>query len=208
MNTRDYKQFAPGEYYHVYNRGNAKLDVYKDNQDFAFFLFRLKEQVLAQVRPMGRYQRRLLPQGSFSVIAFCLMPNHFHLLIRQNFATPISQLLLSVCSGYSKYFNKKYDQVGHVFQDQFKAIRVENEGYLVWLSAYIHANPVVAKLSIRGEDYAWSSYQDYLGLRNGQLCDKSVVLDKFASIGQYQDFVEESIGITQSRKELEEYLLD
>lgn len=209
MNTRDNKQFVPGGYYHVYNRGNAKGEVFYDEQDFSFFLYRFKENITGRLMSNhGRYIRRLLPAGAFTLISYCLMPNHFHLLIRQNGDIPVSELLLRICTGYSKYFNRKYERVGHIFQDQFKAIMIDTDSYLLWLSAYIHTNPVVAGLASKPEEYVWSSYLDYLGVRPGTLCKKEFILSQAGGVRVYQNFVEQSIQLVQQHKELDDYLLD
>ena len=103
------------------------------------------------------------------------MTNHFHFLIQQNTDLDISKLMLKVCTGYSKYFNKKYKQTGGLFQAKFRAIQVEDTEYFLWLSAYIHTNPSVAKIIEDDREYIWSSYRDYLGKREGTLCDKSKI---------------------------------
>src|SRR3989344_4815697 len=81
---------------------------------------------------------RPIPKGSFTILAYCLMPNHFHILIRQNLKIPIGQLMIKVCTSYAKYFNHKYNRVGNIFQDTFKAKVIETDEYLSYLSAYIH----------------------------------------------------------------------
>ncbi len=178
MRYRDYKNFASGQCYHLYNRGEGKQDIFLDDDDRRFFLMRLKEYLWpdkVQTKPsIGGYIRKPLPPGSFNLLAYCLMPNHFHLLIKQLTNLSISKLIARVCTSYSVYFNKKYERVGHVFQDQYKAVLVEHDSYLTWLSAYIHENPKVAGLVSNLEDYTWSSYKDYLGLRQGTLCNKNL----------------------------------
>jgi len=82
----------------------------------------------------------------FKIHAFCLMPNHFHLLIEQIGDTSISKLISQICTSYSMFINKKYKRVGHVFQDKFKAVLIENNPQLMWTSAYIHMNPVKDKI--------------------------------------------------------------
>ncbi len=209
MNTRDHKMFAPGCYYHLFNRGNAKELVFKDEDDYRFYLYRLKENIVGQsFGGVGRYVRKVLPEGAFTLVAYCLMPNHFHLLIRQNSDVPLNELLLRVATSYSKYFNKKYQRVGHVFQDQFKAILVNTDEYLLWLAAYIHANPVTGGLVSKPEDYTWSNYQDLIRVRPGTLCDPSVVLSSFRTVGEYTTFVSQAASLIRQRRDMKEYLLD
>ena len=212
MNNRDYKIFAPNSYYHVFNRGNNKQDIFLDKQDHMLFLWRLKEALLpgsADFTPKGRYSRKLLPEGAFNLFAYCLMPNHFHLLIKQDTEIPVSKLITKVCTSYAKYFNKKYERVGQVFQDQFKAIKVEKDSYLLWLSAYIHQNPRVAGLVNNLENWEWGSYLDYIGLRQGKLCDRNFILGMMdKNVEKYKIFVEQSFEKIKERKDLEEYFLE
>src|SRR3989344_1781777 len=123
MGIRDYKNFAEGEYFHIFNRGVGKMNIFKDDQDYRVFISRLTENLFPNRKTIsleGRlqgkshtpYLRKLLPDGVFSLVAYCLMPNHFHLLLKQNTELPLSKLILKVCSSYSKYFNKKYERVG------------------------------------------------------------------------------------------------
>lgn len=108
---------------------------------------------------------------------------------------PISKLINKVCSSYTKYFNKKYDLVGHLLQDRFKAVIIDNDEYLLWLSAYIHQNPKVAGLVKNPGDYKWSSYLDYINPSNAKsksFCDKDLICERFKNLNEYRDFVEDS----------------
>ena len=213
MGVRDYKQFIAGNYYHIYNRGNGKMDVYKDDQDYSNFLKRIKltlglNQDLQRL-PLQTLRIQSLPKDAFSIVCYCLMPNHFHLLIRQNGEIPISMLINKVCSSYSRYFNKKYDHVGHLFQDRFKAVGVEDDKYLLWLSAYIHQNPKVAGLVDKIEDYKWSSYRNYVNLERVEICDSDIIMNRF-SINDYVTFVGDSYEAIKQNKVMDkvELLLD
>jgi len=215
MNYRDYKTFAPGNYYHIFNRGNGKNDIFLDSQDYGIFMRRLIENFFPENEiPKEqssldlKYKRKSLPAGAFSLICYCSMPNHFHLLIRQNSDVKVSKLIQKLCTGYAKYFQKKYAHTGHLFQGAFKAIHIENESYLMWLSAYIHQNPLVAGLVTNLEDWPYSSYLDYIGKRDGRLCSKDIILDKFKSPTDYKKFVEDSGELIKQRKELKFILLD
>ena len=213
MNNRDYKQLAQGHYYHVFNRGVGKQDIFTDDQDFLNFLKRFKVALGMIKLPVGRQRTSLsrmtaLPKDAFTIICYCLMPNHFHLLIRQNTNLPISKLFAKVCTSYSKYFNKKFERVGGVFQDQYKAVLIDTDPYLLWLSAYIHNNPKAAGLAEKPEDWQYSSYLDYLGKRQGTLSEKEIILKQFKNFHDYQKFVEESFEKINQRKELKDLLLD
>ncbi len=210
MGVRDYKNFAPGNYYHIYNRGVGKMDIFKEDQDYSLFLSRLKENIYPDVREgrlrgrQGRshslYVRKLLPPGSFSLIAYCLMPNHFHLLIKQNSDIPITKLILKVCTSYSKIFNKKYERIGTLFQDRFKTEHIGNNEYLLWLSAYIHLNPRVANLVQDDLDWKWSSYSEYLNLPGNKLCEIGIVSEQFKDTNNYRKIVENSFEPVRLKK--------
>jgi REP element-mobilizing transposase RayT len=209
MNNRDYKQFRAGHYYHIYNRGNNKMDIFREEADYKFFLLRLKELFFPQSAKLtGRYKRSLLPAGAFTLLCYCLMPNHFHLEVRQNSDLPISALILKLCTSYSKYFNKKYDRVGSLFQDAFKAVLIDSDPYMLWLSAYIHNNPKTAELIEDLDNYPWSSYTDYVGLRQGTLCDKEIVLKILGKSNAYYKFVRSSFEQIKGRKDFQHLLLD
>jgi putative transposase len=203
MQTRDYKQCAPETYYHIYNRGNGKDVVFKDHDDYSFFLLRLRQNLA----PDGHEPRmfRPLPKNSFSLVAYCLMPNHFHLLIRQNQEIPTSKLIGKLCTSYSKYFNQKYTRVGHVFQDQFKQITVDNNRYLLWLSVYIHLNPQEAGIVTHPEMYNYSSIANYIQPNNPGLISDDIVRAQFPDGEKYRDFLLE--GIKNKEPELPPALL-
>src|SRR3989344_4244185 len=144
--NRDYKNFTPGSMVHAYNRGNNKCKIFFDDQDHKAFLFRLglclgfTEEELNKEKSIAMSYSRIriteTDKGDFRLHAFCLMPNHFHLLIEQIRNIPISNLISKLCTSYAKYLNQKYKKVGHVFQDKFKAVTIEGNPQLMWASAY------------------------------------------------------------------------
>ena len=196
MNNRDYKKFLPSTIFHIYNRGNNKERIFFDEQDYKAFLFRLglglgftqeelnKEKFIAM--PYSRIRITETKKNNFKLLTFCLMPNHFHLLIEQVEDVPISKLLSKVCSSYSKYINNKYGRVGHTFQDCFKAVLVENNPQLMWTSAYIHMNPVKDKIVKHPSEYLWSSYNDYINKRNLPINSKELLISTFGDIKNFQ----------------------
>jgi REP element-mobilizing transposase RayT len=190
MNHRDYKDSVPGGYFHIYNRGNAKENVFLDGGDYQFFLLRLAQNIYPDRNRLPR-RARPLPAESFSLISYCLMPNHFHLLLKQNKEISTGILMKRICTSYSKYFNLKYKRVGHVFQDQFKQRYIEDNRYLKNLSAYIHQNPYKDGLVINPAKYPWSSFGEYLEERSDGWCEKDIILAQFPTRLHYSNFVEE-----------------
>lgn len=214
-NTRDYKAFAEGEWYHVYARGNNKMDIFCDDQDYSIFVDRLA-RVLGREGVQGaplhsdgrRVQVRIsaFDKDAFSIAAWVLMPNHFHFLIRQNTSAPISNLFLKLLTSYSMYFNRKHQHVGHVFQDRFRAVRIQSDKQLLHTSAYIHSNPCVAELTRKRGDWWWGSYREYTQGVKG-FSDIAVILDYFKDASEYDHFVGDAEADIRRRKATEKELL-
>lgn len=200
MNNRDYKKFLPGTIFHVYNRGNNKEKIFFDEQDYRAFLFRLglclgfieeelnKEKLIAM--PYSRIRITDTVKNNFKLYAFSLMPNHFHLLIEQVGDISISKLISKICTSYSKYANKKHKRVGHIFQDKFKAVLIENNPQLMWTSSYIHMNAVKDGLVKHPSEYKWSSFNDYVSDRNLPIISKELLLGTF---GDIKSFIKETL---------------
>ncbi len=172
-----------GGYFHIYNRGNRKQDIFSEEGDYLNYLKKLRE-----------YKKKY----NISIICYCLMPNHFHLLLRQNSDTPIYKFMHALHTSYSIYFNKKYDKVGRMFQGRFKQKEIEKDEYLSRVTSYIHFNPVKDGLVEDLDNYQWSSYPDFIGIREGTLCDKDIVLlDKTSE--EYKKSTEEIKEILLSK---------
>lgn len=200
MKNRDYKEFSPGVIAHIYNRGNNKEKIFWDEQDYKVFLFRvgmvlgLKQDNLRKEKLLSLPHSRIRIDAEsdlFKLHAFCLMPNHFHLLVEQCKNEPISKFILKICTSYTMYINKKYKRVGHLFQDRFKSNLIEDNPQLMWTSAYIHMNPVKDKLVNSPENYEWSSYKDYIGKRNLPITSTNLLIDIF---GDKDSFVKETLN--------------
>ena len=149
---------------------------------------------------------KLLPANSFSLLSYCLMPNHFHLLLRQNNKYTAQQLILRVCTSYSKYFNKKYKRVGHVFQDRFKQVEIYDDKQLLWLHAYINLNPVLDKIVEQPEKYKWSSYNEIINMSGG-FCDNSFIKGELGggSKIKVKVFMKEALPVLRINKELRRF---
>ena len=177
MKNRDYKQFARGAFAHVYNRGNNKEKIFYDEEDYKAFLYRLSLALGFEIEELSKHPMTQIPhsrvriigskKGDFKLHAFCLMKNHFHLLLEQCSETPIYKPVSKLCTSYAMYINKKYGRVGHVFQDRFKSVLIESEPQLMWVSAYIHTNPIKSGHLKHPREYKWSSYKDYSSEKRG-----------------------------------------
>ena len=136
------QDYVPHSFYHVYNRGVEKRRIFLDDQDYEVFLGLLKRN-LSLEKPTDKYGRvGGTLYHEMELQAFCLMPTHFHLLIyvHEN-PRSLTELLRSVCTAYTMYFNKKYQRVGSLFQGRYKASRIDSDPYLLHISRYIHRNP-------------------------------------------------------------------
>ena len=162
------------QYYHILNRGNEKQVLFYSRENYLFFLKRLNFAI-------DKY--------GAEIICYCLMPNHFHLIIKEIFDGSISKTMLSLQTSYAKAINKQCARIGHLFQDSYQFILVERNEYLLHLSRYIHLNPVMARLVEDPEDWEFSSYRDFVGLRNGRLPNSEIVLSQFQDRSAYRDFV-------------------
>lgn len=130
------------------------------------------------------------------IICYCLMPNHFHLLIKQLNDGGITEFIAKLSNSYTKYFNTKNRRVGPLLQGEFKSVLIESNEQLLHLSRYIHLNPLVSGFVDDLKEYPWSSYLEYIGLNTQQICSKEIILNQFKSPKDYQKFVmnQESYG--------------
>ncbi|MBI4155771.1 MAG: transposase [Candidatus Zambryskibacteria bacterium] len=195
MKNRDYKNFASGTIVHIYNRGNNREKIFNDEQDYKAFIFRIglalgfeEKELFHELcrQPYSRIRITDTHKGDFKLYAFCLMPNHFHLLIEQCGDTPISKIISKICTSYAMYINKKYKRVGHVFQDCFKAVIIESNEQLMWVSAYIHMNAVKDGLVKQPSKYKWSSYNDYVSDRNLPIVHTDFLISLFENKSNFE----------------------
>ncbi|MFH0943490.1 MAG: transposase [Candidatus Beckwithbacteria bacterium] len=191
------KEFYPDAYYHIYNRGVAKQTIFIDEQDYKSFLSYLKIYLssidksikVSPSRKLKNYFQKL------RLLAYCLMPNHFHLFIWQENKNSISEFMQSILTKYSMYFNKKYKRIGPVFQGKYKAVRIVSENQFTYLSKYLHRNPFqILPTGSDLEGYKYSSYQNYLRKFSQSWLDINEILNYFSktkTFNSYKNFVEE-----------------
>ncbi len=206
------KTYVKDGIYHIYNRGVDKRNIFLDHQDYKVFLRFLKEALSPPLdlkvkaitvslkgstfKGIPRQPKNM--QKKIQLLCYCLMPNHFHLLIKQKTERAIKEFMHSITTRYSIYFNKKNDRVGSLFQGIYKAVLIEKEAYLLHLSRYIHRNPIKFTEAISS---TYSSYADYLKLRNTKWINTDLLLSFFKTnhnelisipknINSYKNFVE------------------
>lgn len=216
---------AEGEFYHIYNRGTDKRTIFSDEQDFARFLQSMTEFNIPS--PIGslyqnsfrekqlrseapKYKKADEREGQLvEIIAYCLNPNHFHLILKQVSDKGIAKFMQKVGTGYTNYFNHKYERTGSLFQGVFKAIHIDSNEYLLHVSAYVNLNFRVHQLRSEAPKYR-SSWGEYVGAvrdREG-ICSVEPVLGQFRNKKEYIDFSENSLqGTLERRGLLDEALL-
>jgi putative transposase len=208
-----YENFAENEYYHIFGKGVNSEKIFLDDKDRARFIFLLTHlQSPVQIHNISWYANSFVKKGAFNIgeekidkiikkrnvelVSFALMPNHFHILVRNLKDSITSVYMHRILTSYGKYFNTKYNKKGHVFDGPFGAVHVENNTQLLHLSAYIHKNPKsIAEWKDNYEKYPWSSYQDYIGLnRWGNFLSTDIILKQFTDQTRYKNFVLESLA--------------
>ena len=185
---KDNLDWLPDNYYHLYNRGARRLKIFLEADNYIFVLHKVK---------------KYSAEFDLTVIAYCLMPNHYHFLIRQNSNLAAGLLPQRVFNSYSKAYNKKYKHNGTLFEGRFKAKHILDDTYMRHICRYIHANPVKDKLVDRIEDWPYSNYLEWMGLRSGTLFDPEFVIDFFESKASYKKFVLDFIATHQLPDDLD-----
>jgi REP element-mobilizing transposase RayT len=178
-------QYLPNEYYHLYNRGAHQVSIFREPDNYIFVLRKVK-----------RYCRDF----DLTPIAYCLMPNHYHFLIRQEGESPAGLLPQRVFNSYTKAYNKRYDHSGTLFEGNYRVIHVQSESHLLHLCRYIHANPVKDGFVPDIEGWIYSNYLEWIGERDGTLVDREFVKMYFESPDEYQRFVQDYLA---ERREME-----
>ncbi|MCL5783910.1 MAG: transposase [Patescibacteria group bacterium] len=197
---------ANDNFYHVYNRGVEKRVIFTENRDFKRFLQTLYYYQFTGPKPaFSKHLQFKIKDFSrnpkiVEIVCYCLMPNHFHLLLRQVKENGISEFMGKVLNSYAKYFNTKYKRVGPLFQGAFRTVLVENDDQILHLSRYIHLNPYVNELTSEIETYPHSSYPYFIGLSSDLLCIKDHIINFFKDGNGYRDFV---AGHSDYARELE-----
>ncbi|MDD4477238.1 MAG: transposase [Patescibacteria group bacterium] len=178
------KEFFQGAYYHTYNRGVNKEPIFLDDDDFIYYIIKL---------------RQFKDKYKVDIIFYCLLNNHYHQLLNQLSEIPVSKFLLAVNTSYGGYFNKKYKRVGPLMQDRFKQSVIRSDAHFNAMSVYVNCNYEIHGLG-KARDYRWSSYQDYIGLRNGTFCNKNKIIIQFKTGKEYEEFCDRLIAEFQEKK--------
>ncbi|MCI0607799.1 MAG: transposase [Anaerolineae bacterium] len=195
--------FIPGLYYHIYNRGNNRQGIFFQPENYLYFLRGIKRYIAPSAK----------------IVVYCLMPTHYHILLRvgqisesktseflKNSGVSISNAMMRLSVSYTKAINKRFDRVGSLFQGQFQAKPIQNYPHLLNLCVYIHANPVKDGLVATPEDWIYSNYLEWLGQREGTLVDREFIQENFGSPAEYQTLVMEYVRTRYLPEVVRKYL--
>jgi putative transposase len=207
-------EFAPEEFYHIYNHGTEKRKIFMSRDDYRRFLalmYLANQTEPTELKLQGRTPEEIdeprKGKRLVDIVAYCLMPNHFHLLIRELEDGGISKFMQKLTTGYTMYFNKRTERNGSLFQGRFKASHVADDRYLRYLISYIHLNPIKLietswkETGIKNKSdaeqyldtYTYSSYLDYLGNQRTEnmILSKEAAPEYFSSGSDFKTFTTE-----------------
>lgn len=185
--------FAKGCYYHAFNRGLNHQNIFFSDENYIYCL---------------RLMKKYMSKYFVTIIAYCLMPNHYHFLLRQDSDIPISRFINTLFNAYVQALNKQRGRSGPLFEGRFKHVLVDRDEYLVHLIRYIHYNPVEAEIVMWPGDYVYSNYLEWIGKRDGEIVDRDLIRCYFPDASDYIKFVSEYHLEKEMMEKLEKYLLD
>lgn len=200
--TRHFKENA---YYHVYNQGLGNREIFLDKEDYEKFLYYLNIYTLNPSEVAQRYPDlpdRLKNKNLYDeikLIAFCLMPDHFHLLLKQKSERCLPKLLKQVTNAYTTYFNAKYHHSGAVMKGRYRAVLVESEFLLIQMVRFVHLNPLIAGLHSDPLSYVWSSINHH---------DTNELLNYFGSVSEWEKFHLDRVGYESGREKIRSLTID
>jgi len=216
-------EFQTGEYYHIYNRGIDKRNIFMNVKDYVRFIRSMREFNNNSTYAQRLYiKNRKLESNSkaleldslllslpalVNILCYCLLPNHFHLLLMPKVNNGIELFMHKLNTGYTNYFNFKYERTGSLFGNKYRAIHVKKYSHFLKLAVYINCNSEVHGIN-KAENWVWSSYLDYINKRNGSLCNKDIILNEFRNINEFQDFCNQVLPDIIKIPELIKFLLE
>lgn len=194
LDTRDYERFL------------LSMNLLNDEQEGLMIAWRDFKKSNPQVK-LPEFLKFRNRKPLVEIIAYCLNPNHYHLILHQIKDKGIENFMHRVGTSHTKYFNKKNDRSGSLFQGVFKSIHIDSNEYLLYLSAYVNKNNFIHGYS-KDDSWIYSSFPDYIGKRGDKLCKKDIVLGQFKNRNEYQEFVNENALYMKNKKDLANYLLE
>ncbi len=209
--------------YHIFNRGVNKGEIFYDDDDYRHLYLtaihyknnntKFSYEKLVGLNDTGSLREPLGKSGlpfnpKVQILAYCLMPNHFHLLLKQLEDRGITWYLQHVINSYVHYLNVKHDRSGPLFQGRFKNVLIESDEQLIHVSRYLHLNPLVSNLTSDLKSYPWSSFNKYIGNADDELCDIDLVSEFFKSTEGYEQFVMDQADYGRTLERIKHLTLD
>lgn len=188
------KFFDEQSFYHIYNRGINRAEIFLDEEDYTYFEWLLQRTLSSEPVKDSKGREYTWLRKEVELNCYCLMPNHFHLLCYQSAQDGVTKLMRSVCTAYTMYFNKRYKRRGPLFENSYRAVPVLRDGQLLHISRYIHLN------HCQFRTWPHSSFADYLAPTSRSWLDLGKIKVLFDSQRQYRDFV---LDYEQAQRELE-----
>lgn len=225
MVTRRFSFFVD-EYYHIYNRGVDKRIIFSDKFDYKRFILLLylcngensvnMSNLIEKGVPFSEIFNIDRGDQLVDIGAFCLMPNHFHLLLHEKIEGGISKFMEKLATAYVMYFNTKNERKGSLFEGTFKAKHIDNDAYLNWMLSYIHTNPIKlvdpswkengmsdsATVKSFIQNYKYSSYQDYFmdNRTESVILNKGAFPDNFSQLDDFEEMIKEFDSFSDSNQ--------
>jgi putative transposase len=184
--------FAPNQVYHLYNRGVNRANIFSTAENYRYLLRQVKD---------------VQTDIPVTIFAYCLMPNHYHFVIRQDGDVSLSEFIGRLFKRYTQAYNRQQRRTGPLFAGRFRSIHVDADEYLIHLARYVHLNPVEAGLCRYPQEWPYSNYLEWIEQRNGTLIDRAWVRQYFPTPESYIKFVESELP-TQMEERLKPYLLE
>jgi putative transposase len=199
------KTYGENEYYHVYNRGANRQDIFVEPDDFYYFLSLFKRHLSYENDSQDTRGRVFLKYfDELELVAFCLMPNHFHLLFYLKDTNGLVHLMRGIMTSYTMYINKKYKHTGRLCEGVFLASRINRESYLWHVSRYIYLNPLDAGFDYR--DYQYSSIDYLTGKKHADWVHPERLVETEKEKDEYLDFLSDYIATHKELKYLKNVL--
>ena len=213
------------EVYHVINRGNASIPIFKNKYDYRKFIqtfcyyqnadcpIRFSKINNFSILERNKLLKKLKEKKKFlvEIFTYCLMPNHYHFILKQVKDKGIFNFIRLFANSYSWYFNTKYKRKGGLFEGRFKAVRVETNSQLLHLSRYIHLNPYSSFLVKDFKNllnYHFSSFPEYIGLSKNNICNKDIILNQFSNPKEYKKFIFNHADYQRTLEEIKHQILE
>lgn len=206
--------FTNQNFYHTFNRGVNKQEIFNNPNDYERFLQTLYYYQFSGPKPRFSTHRRFRNKDFSNnpkiveIICYCLMPNHFHFLLRQIKDKGITEFISKVSNSYTKYFNTKHRRIGPLFQGEFKAVLIETDEQLVHVSRYIHLNPFVAELVNDLTIFPYSSYNNFTDPASIDFCINKPILDFFKKPKEYEKFINDYSSYAKDLEKVKHLLID